>query len=531
MAISAYINTSANSWVNSDANVWDDATIIEHHRLQLTQVYDLVNRFHRLLFNQPYYLSGPLRTRLKQLYSSRLIARLFQRYNDNPRLIIQFRQWYWESKEHRILLRQKWDDYLNFRISFRQIYHLFRSLEKDSNQLYSITGIEVQKDLNQHFNIESNNLLLKELNQLYLLLGDSSATDINMPEVLLNSSEIVVESINFEGNLDTYCITSTLGFKDYSLYKKCKLEDIVQITVGSDVLVQFVESKQRARQVRNPVQYYINCISLSAKLDVPYALAIDGDLGPNWASDIADTLVSSLGLTLEWDIIDQYYDADVFFGNGDTPLTILKRLANPTKGRVQTLLDGTVRVIPNYTVSPTEWKTTTPDVYLTDAKDFFNTGEQPDIREGYNKFLISNTLTPSAFDKLEEEEISATRKYIRAYQVPWQDGTDIPFYTSGGSHVQIFTNDNWLSGIEETITEQIEIIQGVGNVQYPIYSINSFEYLETHLGALTHSEDGTINTDIGNQSLLSITYITKYRQWEVVDDRVEDVQFILGEEE
>jgi hypothetical protein len=300
------------------------------------------------------------------------------------------------------------------------------------------------------------------------------------------------------------------------------------------VLSVFIESKQRARQIKNPFLFYIYCLSLCANLDTPYALSIDGDLGPNWASDIADTLVTSIGLTLEWDIVDQYYDADVFFGNGDTPLSILKRLANPTKGRVQTLLDGTVKIIPNYTESPTVWDIVTPDVYLTDAKDFFNTGEQPDIRPGYNKFLISNTLTASAFDRLEEEELeppSSTRKYIRAYQVPWQGGTDIPFYTSGGVHVQILTNGVWLAGITESITEQIEIVQGVGNVQYPIYSIDSFDYLETHLGALTHSEDGTIHTDIEEQSLLSVTYTTKYRQWEVVDEKIEDVQFILGEEE
>ena len=81
---------------------------------------------------------------------------------------------------------------------------------------------------------------------------------------------------------------------------------------------------------------------------------------------------------------------------------------------------------------------------------------------------------------------------------------------------------------EETIeTEQVEIIDGQGRTKYPIYGIDTVEYKQTNLGGITHSENGNIVTATEGESLVELTYTTKYKLWHGIDQLSEDVQFVL----
>jgi len=75
----------------------------------------------------------------------------------------------------------------------------------------------------------------------------------------------------------------------------------------------------------------------------------------------------------------------------------------------------------------------------------------------------------------------------------------------------------------------VEIVAGEGSVSKPFYGKVSSNYLQTDLGGIEITEGGQIKTDVNDNSLIRITYQTKYRQFTVTDARIEDVQFFPEE--
>jgi len=55
------------------------------------------------------------------------------------------------------------------------------------------------------------------------------------------------------------------------------------------------------------------------------------------------------------------------------------------------------------------------------------------------------------------------------------------------------------------------------------------EWLQTDLGAIAFSEDGVVTSATAGNSLLSITYTTKYQEFIVKSPNIEDVQFYTEE--
>ena len=142
-------------------------------------------------------------------------------------------------------------------------------------------------------------------------------------------------------------------------------------------------------------------------------------------------------------------------------------------------------------------------------------------RPGYNRYLISDQLTSGDSLRLEEEAITSTTKYIRAYQTPWVD--DFSLRHTGGSWVTIEP-----LGIEVRLIEDeiVEFIAGTGNTSYPIYERVAARWLQTNLGTVTFAEDGRLESSVAGESLLKISYRTKCRKYLATDQEDEQVQLV-----
>ena len=501
----------------------------------LDQVYHIFEDSLRVALEQVYHLLYVSSAALEQLYGLRESASLIQNYTNMRVRESSLIQYYSSTSFVNSIFSSKYKDALSLRASVDQTWFVSEPLSSAIDEYYSITGNLVREGLDQTWAIKLNDGVINTLCQLYTFAGGLEETTIESPTVETGDSEaLAFSSITVEGSLDSYCLSADISTKSYAEYKRVYPLTDVTFQIQGVTFEMFVESKSRSRNTTSSIQYSFQCLSKSALLDSPYASPIYGDLGGKWASEIAEALIGDLGITFVWDTADQFYPLNHIFGNGDTPLTILKRLASPTKSILQTAPDGTLSIRPYYNVSPTDWKTSSPVAHVSDASDFFSSDEFLDLRLGYNKFLISNLLTSNSAPKeiLESEEISPTERYIKFYQVPWIDGTDVPFRTSGGENVSIITTPEWVAGITFPLTELVEIVSGTGSVSKPVYEILNFSYGDAdHLGAISFAEDGTIETDISSHSLVTITYLTKYRQWKATDSRIESVQFILGDEE
>jgi hypothetical protein len=189
---------------------------------------------------------------------------------------------------------------------------------------------------------------------------------------------------------------------------------------------------------------------------------------------------------------------------------------------LQSAPGGALICRPEYPHSLPERSTATPDFYLTDQDNFFSVDSQPEIRDGFNRFLISDQGQAAADTgmTIEVRDVDSMTKEVLVYRVPWS-GLDITLHTSGGSWVEI-VDEGVLS---ETMIETAEIVAGEGRLQKPFYGLLAYDYLEADLGALTPAEDGHLATATAGNSLVAVTYQTKYHLFRVTSVSNEDVQF------
>jgi hypothetical protein len=182
-----------------------------------------------------------------------------------------------------------------------------------------------------------------------------------------------------------------------------------------------------------------------------------------------------------------------------------------------------------------DWDGTTPDLYLKAEETFFNVSESPIEKPGYNRYEVSNQLSPSESitlrtitleqdDPLNKEDT----RYLAGVIVPWVDN-DVEFSTSSTDVDSI----EYMGIVEEEITENIEFKNGAGSTANPIYSLLSVVWNDVSLGNITHSEDGTLSAEYVDGitegcSYAELKYITKYHKWKVVSsDFDDDIQFLM----
>jgi len=288
-----------------------------------------------------------------------------------------------------------------------------------------------------------------------------------------------------------------------------------------------VAGKRRSRRPGQAV-YIVELESAATLLDQPHALPLldrwDGVL----ASTLAQELADYASITVDWQIIDDYvYD---LYANNETPLAVLQKLAGEWGGVLRCELDGTLSVVYDYPYPPAPapgdtWETVSPVATLTDQDNFFTAEESLDRRPGYNKYLIGNQDAATAGERLEEEAVSASRKYLRGYVVPWADQALYSLATSkDGVAIQALAVPAADYLVEE---ELVEFVNGGGRTSYPVHAITSYTWQDDQLGAITHSESGELTAEVEGNSLALVTYETRFLMWQADYPQIADVQFIL----
>jgi hypothetical protein len=303
------------------------------------------------------------------------------------------------------------------------------------------------------------------------------------------------------------------------------MQTTVSITIDATEYIMLADSPRRSRPELGKTEYYVPVVSPTVLLDTPYAEPISREFAGAMASAIAFEMATLGGANIDWQLLDWYIPAATLYANNETPLAIIRKLVEAVGGIIQTSPGGTLICRSEYPLSLPDWPGATPDFYLTDMDNFFSVDSTPVLRDGFNRFLISNQDAATAGLTLEAIDLTATSKEIRVYQVPWDDATTTNLQTSGGEWVSIVAG-----GINtEDITDQVEIIAGEGRTTKPYYALLASDYLQDELGAITIAESGQVGTATKDNSLLILTYSTKYHQFTVTDARIEDVQFFPEE--
>lgn len=224
---------------------------------------------------------------------------------------------------------------------------------------------------------------------------------------------------------------------------------------------------------------------------------------------------------VDWQMADGVIPPNRLYVEGATAMACIKTIVHAGGGIVQEAPGGGLICREEEKHNPEEYETDVADLHLTDQDDFFQVTPSPSARSGYNRFYLTDQQVGGDGVSMQDVLISATRREVRVYLVPWSDSATVLLHHSGGSHVQIVYQGVVTKLIEE---EDVEFKSGAGGAQYPVYSSVDVVWKERDLGGVTGDEDKGLTADVSDYSLADISYYTKYHSFIVIDNRVETVQ-------
>lgn len=417
-------------------------------------------------------------------------------------------------------LVQRWQSSYTLRAGLEQGWHIFGVVHQALEQRWSITAALVQSALEQGWDLRDRDLLQSGLVQRWSLAADSEVLTYQV-SALCKGRSLGITSITLEAAIDQDALQCDLVLATEADYLACALCDPLTLTITTTEATEtftLVITSPRISEEWGNVQYQLEAQSPAVLLDAPWAEAISGELS-GMASAIAATLAAPL--TVDWQTVDWEIPPSTWIASGDSPLALLKQLAAAVGAVVQSRADGSLVVLPEVPLRITAWDDATPDHTLVETEDCWTTGATPELRSGHNSFVVGNAAGSSRGERIEEEQISASVRLVRVYQVPWLD--DFVLIHTGGGWVQIEP-----LGIEERqVEETVEIVAGGGRTQYPCVSVVATAWQQTSLGAITVAEDGTVTAATAAESLLSLTYVTRCRMWRVRDPNNESLQVVV----
>lgn len=464
--------------------------------------------------------SGSISAALEQRWGIRMGTELVQSWGNAP--VVQ-RGLYQPWSNAQVLqadLVQRWESSHILRSGLEQGWHIFGVISAALEQRWAITASLVQSALEQGWDLRELNFLQSGLVQRWSLVADNEVLTYQV-SALCNGRSLGITSITLEVSLDQDVLQCDLVLAAEADYLACAIGDPLTITITTSWATEtysLVITSPRISEEWGNIQYQVEAQSPAVRLDAPWAEAVEGEL-TGMASAIAATIAAPLAI--DWHTVDWEIPPSTWIASGDSPLALLKQLAAAVGAVVQSRADGSLVVLPEVPLPITGWDAATPDHTLVETEDCFTTGSTPELRSGYNRFVVGNAAGSNQGERIEEEQVSASVRLVRVYQVPWLDDFDLVH--TGGGWVQLEP-----MGIEERqIEETVEIVAGGGRTQYPCVSVVATAWQQTSLGAITVAEDGTVSSATPAESLLALTYTTRCRMWRVRDPNNESLQVVV----
>lgn len=465
---------------------------------------------------------------LGQVWSLRTALSLVQMYSDTDTPLSKLVQYYKDAGLLKRVVVQEYSDAIKALATVDITYDINSDAMRVLAQVYSMTQDQLLVILKEQYTLYENDVHIRYMKQLYLLLSNTTRTYKDTSELYHNNKRIDFHNITIDSELSSYTMSCDFEVSQTIYHTINKLDDIFFI-YNTEEFSFIVSNKYKVINSRGDAVYYISALSKAILLDTPYSKPLTETISANMASVIAKNLASYKDIDLEWNVVDWYITSDTLYANAETPIEVIKKILEAVGGVLQSKPDGTL-VATKYYKQALSSSDFIPDSYLEANTNFFNISETPNERDGYNRYIVGNQSATSDVVSLEEltDLQEGSFHYLAGYNVPWT-GASAEVTTSSS----VVSSIEYIGVVEEELTESVEFVNGVSSVSKPIYNISSIDWdNNTSLGSITFSEDGTLNAEVTGGitdgcSLADITYTTKYYKWKVVSSVLDDVQFLM----
>lgn len=494
-------------------------------RLSFSQLYHLNDSCSfRASFIQEYALLDKIVAAFSQVYGIRTALSFVQYYKDSPRLRKKFSALYSSLPTLRKSFVQEYGDNQQLFVAFVQEYAIRNGLVRGFAQQYTLSEDSLRKGFAQLYKLNECDLLRLSHVQPYVLAADATMEDGSCSFELTDiGKQLNPHSFIVEHDKGSYFLTVDLHLADQHQFALCK-KNLRLLTEVDGEFFQTVIHKSPRRSI-NPgvVDYIVETASplvyLGAGPSDYYSCPVSGEFS-GMASDIVSSLAATKGFSVNWEIIDWMIPQGRLLVNNRTPIEIIRDIVHEVRGIVQPTPDGNMRIIYEYPDPVSNWESVKPALKLVDQDHYGSATENPIARTGHNKFLISDSDSSQSRWSLDDVGISPTQKYMDLYTVPFAPAIK-PVLQTSSDGVTIEP----LGVVEKEISEVIVIKNGVGRATKPIYGVIGTIWADTHLGDVSFSEDSQVKTSVLGQSLLTLSYTTKFHRWLTTNPQSKKVLF------
>jgi len=326
------------------------------------------------------------------------------------------------------------------------------------------------------------------------------------------------DNLSFSIDENSYCWSLTGQVSDREQWVLAEVGKEIEVQIGADTYRFIIDTRERV-EIFGESSFNVTARSKSSKYgegSIP--------LHKTWGNTTTDTVINELIDTPSINIPNWNLANGVLISEGETPIALVTRIANAVGGIVYSDSEGDLYIVPKYKIAPANYDITNVDHVLSDFDDVFELKETKEFKPGYNEVWVSNEPDSNEGSiVISEHEINKVNLTAILKVVVFPFVLSIELLTSR-NNVTILPSEIQT----ETLTEVIEIVDGVGNVSQPVLSIDSHTYLDLDLGTLVFN-----NTNISSfnkkTSLLEITYVTQFHFVTIQSDIAKDIQVYVEE--
>lgn len=491
----------------------------------LSQPYDILSYYLAAISDQPYGITQSLNELvLEQLYSMLLEIWNIQIYGDVPLITTSLTQPYRGANILTTSLLQRWGQALAIEANLDQPWQMPESLEPSCEQRYGIATAVLQATSEQLYTINELTGLFANLSQPYALAAEVAQLYLFDTKIFVDGERIPFISAEWQASDGDYMLSCDITVRDLATALKCvDGAEIAIVSAGDTYLLRCYDGWQLDKRYLQQT-YRITGYSKTRELDL--ATPLLGDIPGGMASQLVADLAAPHAITVDWQMEDGYIRDGKLSANDETPLAVIKKIVHDAGGIVQSTLDGNLLIVAEEETAIPDYATVIPAATIEARLERISTSSQTDVQPGHNRIVVSDQLASGNTYNPEKIMIDSRTAELRLYRTPIDIDQEYVVTHRGSASVTI---EPFGIVSREIVDELQEIKAGSGQTSYPIYDITARSWEKTNLGALNYAEDGLLQSEIADYSMVLLSYVTRYRRWICRGPNVETVQFVINE--
>lgn len=401
------------------------------------------------------------------------------------------------------------------------VYALQDFLQIDWGIEYDLTE-PVVADFEINYQIDSFDRLSKGFRFVYSINGTSVLVNTSEPFITYQGRDVRIVEGDISISEGGYTWEGNFTLADIADYVQFRQDEEFTVNLYGEEWTFVVDGKELSRNA--PAQISLRLIGVSPSARFTSPRAVEQDYLWDTTVTALDAVNQVTASDISWNTVNWSIPGFRLAFDNAPAIDVVKALAEASGAVVESSKGGQLRVRPLYPISVPDYDAATADHTYVETSDILSVSESYAIAEIYNKFRIAD-VDLAQQDGMEwvPDYSGALVGYMRVFPYPWRLDVNL-IHTGDGT---VFIGPQTVAYYE--YEEIVEVYQGQGSTQYPIFVLLEVEFFGANLGGVTFVPDVREFTVTGPllNSVIRIKYRTRYLRYRLISGSGLATQFLL----